>query len=338
MLKTTPYWNRFGCTRLARTVLASVVAAIGLMPLTASAQTSNTSRSQPPSAARARLAASRGEAARRATANIEGGNRSPPATLSSSQGHTDPSRFAAKKAQAARLRGATPRASGAPDHTAKRAFDGSAGAERLQDRRPPPRWCSAPKARIACGDVTPADQALAVGDTAVGVFQAINLCINVFDKTGVKQAGYPKSLTSFVGLPSSTPTSDPRAMYDWINHRYILAFIQFDPNFATASSYWIAVSQGDNPAGDYCIYKIGVQSVAPSGGVFPLPDFPRIGQDKEAIYSSVEHLYSRTTSGRKFWSCRRRRSTPARLCLVSATSTISTWPGFDQFHPAGQRL
>jgi hypothetical protein len=135
-----------------------------------------------------------------------------------------------------------------------------------------------------CGFVTPADQAIAVGDTSVGVLQVINVCVNVFNKSGVLQAGYPKSLTSFVGLPAGTPTSDPRAIYDWINHRYIVAFIQFDPTFASAQSYWIAVSTGDNPAGGYCLYNLGVQSVAPSGGVFPLPDFPRLGQDRQAIY------------------------------------------------------
>ncbi|MGH6836134.1 MAG: hypothetical protein ACREC9_11415 [Methylocella sp.] len=135
-----------------------------------------------------------------------------------------------------------------------------------------------------CGNVTPADQAIAVGDTPVGLLQAINVCLNVFTKSGAQQAGFPKSLTSFVGLPPSTPTTDPRAIYDWINHRYIVSFIQFDPNQVSASSYWIAVSTGDNPAGGYCFYNLPVQSVAPSGGVFPLPDFPRLGQDRQAIY------------------------------------------------------
>jgi hypothetical protein len=123
-----------------------------------------------------------------------------------------------------------------------------------------------------------------VGDTSVGVLQVINVCVNVFDKSGNLQAGYPKSFTSFVGLPSGTPTTDPRAIYDWINHRYIVTFIQFDPAQATTSNYYIAVSTGDNPAGGYCVYHLGVQSVNPSGGVFPLPDFPRLGQDRQAIY------------------------------------------------------
>jgi hypothetical protein len=36
---------------------------------------------------------------------------------------------------------------------------------------------------------------------AAGVLQVINVCLNVFDKSGNLQAGYPKSFTSFVGLP-----------------------------------------------------------------------------------------------------------------------------------------
>jgi hypothetical protein len=138
---------------------------------------------------------------------------------------------------------------------------------------------------VACGNVTPADQAIAVGDTPVGVIQAINVCINVFDKSGNLQSGYPKSFTSFFGLPAGTPTTDPRAIYDWINHRYIVTMIQFDPNFNSASTYHMAVSSGDNPAGGYCLYSLPVQSVAANGpGTFPLPDFPRLGQDRQAIY------------------------------------------------------
>ncbi len=112
---------------------------------------------------------------------------------------------------------------------------------------------------------------------------------------GVLQAGYPKSLTSFVGLPADAATADPRAIYDWINHRYILVFIEFDPFSASPSSYWIAVSTADNPAGAYCVYNLGVQSVGPSGGFFPIPDFPRLGQDRQAIYLA-SNIFNTPTS------------------------------------------
>lgn len=134
-----------------------------------------------------------------------------------------------------------------------------------------------------CG-CTPADQAIAVGDTNVGVLQGVNTAMNVYDKFGNLQAGFPKSLTTFFNVAAGTPTSDPRAMYDWVNHRYIVVMIDFSPNFSVASHYNIAVSTGDSPNGGYCTYQLPVQSVAPSGGIFPLPDFPRIGQDRQAIY------------------------------------------------------
>jgi hypothetical protein len=137
---------------------------------------------------------------------------------------------------------------------------------------------------VSCGN--PTDQAIATGDTSVGLLQAINVYLNVFTRSGTMQPGYPKSFTSFVGLPAGTPTTDPRAIYDWINHRYILALFQFDPNQLTASSYWIAVSTGDDPAGGYCLYNLPVQSVAPSGGFFPLLDFPRLGQDSDDLLAS----------------------------------------------------
>jgi hypothetical protein len=140
---------------------------------------------------------------------------------------------------------------------------------------------------VTCGNVTPADQALAVGDgggASAAVLQAINVCVNVYTKGGSLFSGYPKSAAAFFGLSAGTPMSDPRAFFDWISHRYIVVMISFDPTFASVSNYHLAVSTGDDPNGTYCTYTIGVQSVAPSGGVFPLPDFPRIGQDRQAIY------------------------------------------------------
>jgi hypothetical protein len=149
---------------------------------------------------------------------------------------------------------------------------------------------------VACGNVTPADQAIAVGDNPIGVFQAINVCVNVFSKQGVQQAGYPKSFTSFFGLSPSTSTTDPRAIYDWINHRYYMVMIDFSGSQTAASHYNFAVSNSDDPTGGWCLYTgIGVQSLGPSGGIYPLPDFPRMGQDRQAVYIA-SNLFSTTTT------------------------------------------
>ena len=196
----------------------------------------------------------------------------------------DPATFAARKAQAARLRRAAPMVSGKPAMPESAPLTGAPAAPKDPKLTPLASPVFTAQGEVLCGGVTPADQAVAVGDTTASVLQVINLCLNVFTKAGVKLAGYPKSLTSLVGLPASAPTTDPRAIYDWINHRYVITFIQFDPNFASPSSYWLAASVGDDPTGVYCVYKFPVQSVAPSGGLFPLPDFPRLGQDREALY------------------------------------------------------
>jgi len=268
----------FGWKSLALMALSGVVAAVGIMPMTASAQDEATARQGIGSVGRAvvqRLDA---------VPQITAAEKHPPA-LAPLTG-VSPAEYAARKARAARSLAAPPGGSVSPATPAQ-----------------PQNGVFTPGAttnftstgEVNCGGVTPADQAIAVGDTTVGVLQAINVCIDVYNKSGVLQAGYPKSFTSFVGLPAGTPTTDPRAMYDWINQRYILSFIQFNPNQTSASSYWIAVSLADNPAGSYCVYNLPVQSVAPSGGVFPLPDFPRLGQDRQAIYLA-SNIFNTPTS------------------------------------------
>ncbi len=129
---------------------------------------------------------------------------------------------------------------------------------------------------------TPSDMGLAVGDTNVGVLQVNNVCISVFTKAGVLQPGFPKPLTAFAGAPltANSCVADPRALYDWANHRYIISFIQIDCS-TLVGSYWIAVGAGDNPAGVYHVFNL------PSIFNFfvpALPDFPRLGQDRQAIY------------------------------------------------------
>jgi hypothetical protein len=254
--------------RLAQAMVASVVAAVGFLPLTAAAQAQTAA---PQASAEQGTGVATVPFVRRldTTPQMTRGETHPQ-PLAPLTG-VDPATFALRKALAAQGR-ANPKVASPPP-------------VRLQSLETPAASLTfISTGEVACGDVTPADQAIAVGDTTVGVLQAINVCVDVYDKSGNLQAGYPKSFTSFVGLPGGTPTTDPRAIYDWINHRYIVTFIQFDRSQATASSYWISVSTGDNPAGGYCVYNLPVQSVGVSGGVFPLPDFPRLGQDRQAIY------------------------------------------------------
>jgi hypothetical protein len=132
-----------------------------------------------------------------------------------------------------------------------------------------------------CGGFIPANPALAVGDTFVGVLQIIDECVIVFDKNGNLQPGYPKSLVSFFGHNGcGIGPFGARALYDWINHRYVvLAADICSAAFPTAGSYWLAVSTGDSPTGSYCIRQIPVQTASPA-----VPDFVRLGQDRQGVY------------------------------------------------------
>jgi hypothetical protein len=134
----------------------------------------------------------------------------------------------------------------------------------------------------ACSNDTPADQALAIGDGKNPILQAVNLCLSVWNTAGTRLLG-PKDLVSFFGLPVGTFTSDPRALYDWYNHRFIVTLLDTScspPPCATSSNnYNIAVSQSDDPTAGWFTYRIQVQSATNA-----LNDFPRLGQDRAATY------------------------------------------------------
>ena len=57
--------------------------------------------------------------------------------------------------------------------------------------------------------------------------------------------------SAFFGLPAGTFTSDPRALYDWYNHRFIVTLLDTScpspPCATSTNNYNIAVSQSDDP-------------------------------------------------------------------------------------------
>jgi hypothetical protein len=133
-----------------------------------------------------------------------------------------------------------------------------------------------------CSNDTPADQALAIGDGKNPILQEVNVCMSVWNTAGTRLLG-PKSLVAFYGLPAGTFTSDPRALYDWYNHRFIVTLLDTScPNGGCTTStnnYDIAVSQSDDPTAGWWIYRLPVASTANA-----LNDFPRVGQDRAATY------------------------------------------------------
>ena len=72
-----------------------------------------------------------------------------------------------------------------------------------------------------CGMTTASDMGLAVGqdnDSPYPVLQVNNYCISLYMKGGGLAPGFPKRLDGlFPVLPF-----DPRALYDWVNKRYII--------------------------------------------------------------------------------------------------------------------
>ena len=154
---------------------------------------------------------------------------------------------------------------------------------------------------LAQGEVccTPSDMALAVGPVYVAQF--VNTFIAVYTKTGVLQAGYPKSATAFFGLPAGTYTTDPRGVYDWANGRYI--FVMLTESSFTSNNVgqiMVAVSKTNNPTGGWNIIKLQV------GATGECPDYPTLGHDsnnwgkngtKGAIYVGLNQFSNNCNGG-----------------------------------------
>jgi hypothetical protein len=159
---------------------------------------------------------------------------------------------------------------------------GSAGwAGLTPNSAPPPPPTRNPQINFAgntqreCGNAAPADQALAIGDKNQ-ILQINQDCLSVWSAAGKRLLG-PKTLQAFAGLPPDTYVFDPRALYDWYNHRFILGF--GDSNLANNGYYDIAVSQGDDPTRKWNHYRFLTPS---QNQVFN--DFLRMGQDRQGVY------------------------------------------------------
>jgi len=127
----------------------------------------------------------------------------------------------------------------------------------------------------ACGGCAPPDMALAVSENFV--VQVVNTNIAVYDKRGNLQSGFPKSINSFFGLAANAFTSDPRAFYDWTNHRFLFVMLlESDPfNSDNVGSLLIAASQGHDP-------RLGWWTYGPAfniGNQGECPDYPTLGHD-----------------------------------------------------------
>ena len=128
---------------------------------------------------------------------------------------------------------------------------------------------------FACPGCTPSDMALAVGENFV--VQVVNTAISIYDKRGNAQAGYPKSINDFFGLSANAFTTDPRAFYDWENHRYLIVMLlESDLGKSdNVGSLLIATSQTHDPRLGWWIYSPAFQI----GNTGECPDYPTLGHD-----------------------------------------------------------
>jgi hypothetical protein len=154
------------------------------------------------------------------------------------------------------------------------------GSGAPQPLTPSPKLSFAGNAQADCAGATPpktpSDQALAIGDATSPVVQVNNDCLSVWSPTGVRLLG-PKTLQSFAGLAANQAVFDPRVLYDWYNHRFILAF--GDSDLVGSSNYDIAVSATDDPTGSWYVYRFATPA---RGSAYN--DFIRLGQDRQGVY------------------------------------------------------
>jgi hypothetical protein len=149
-----------------------------------------------------------------------------------------------------------------------------------------------------CG-CQPPDQALAASSS--WVFQGVNTSFAVYNTSGTRQAGWPKTSVNFFGIPNPSPsgcasspfTSDPRAFYDPKDGRFWAAMLEVEGAFGVNTNctevtrYWIAVSQTGNPNGAWFVYAFNM-AITSGTGACPTcaADYTQFGFDQTAMYFS----------------------------------------------------
>jgi hypothetical protein len=145
---------------------------------------------------------------------------------------------------------------------------------------------------------------MGLGASTDFVLQGVNTQWEVLDTSGHVQPGWPVSAQSFFGVPNVTGAngqlcdvahksqpflSDPRAAYDPIDHRFWAAMLQVENALGLnmvgcdfKSVYYIAVSQTNDPRGDWNVYEFNMSL----DGQFAA-DFTQIGINHDAVYFSA---------------------------------------------------
>jgi len=192
---------------------------------------------------------------------------------------------------------------------------------------------------FGCGFAYPPDMALAVSQQFV--LQVINGCVAVWDKTGVLQSGFPKTTNAFFGvLPLSisgggtivnNQVFDPRALYDWVNNRFIVISSRcknscFSPT--NISIIDIAVSKTSDPRGAWNVYHLNLVSLGLLA-IGDLADFPTLGQNRAGIYVNFNDFTGLSFNGSVFLFLPKARmyaGSPIGAFNVGSTNTDNVQP------------
>ena len=148
----------------------------------------------------------------------------------------------------------------------------------------------------------PPDQALAVGNHLI--LEGVNSALNVYDTNGIQQLVQPLALSEFFRLPAginrTTGTfgvfpGDPVALFDPETQRWFLAaWAQLNTREGVPlqqSQLYLAVSQTEDPTGDYFIYVLNTTLANnPDKGGPRIPDFPHFAVDHYGLYISINEF------------------------------------------------
>ncbi len=142
----------------------------------------------------------------------------------------------------------------------------------------------------------PPDMALAT--SAHAVLQGVNTQWEALDPTGHVLPGWPVSAQRFFNVPnepSCDPASgnqpflsDPRALYDPADHRFWAAELQVEgglgiaPNCPPKTVYFVAVSQTNDPSGNWNVYEFEMAHGTPFAA-----DYTQIGLNHDAVFFSA---------------------------------------------------
>jgi hypothetical protein len=128
----------------------------------------------------------------------------------------------------------------------------------------------------------PSDSHGAVGKN--GYIEVTNVDVGFYSRTACTSLIPRKSLKSFFGITDTATTAfDPRALYDFVNDRYVVT-AETRKTSSTDQFQYFAVSKTNNPAGAYFVYKIRLSEGTTKfckKAVSDFWDYPNAGYNKD---------------------------------------------------------